>query len=159
MGRRGLQDILGTYNGREHRKLGVENNGICLLIAWVNELVQQRVQDGTCGVTVTAVRVSRLAAWDQQIEPRERMSYTSAQRGLECEPPPSSVCQRGRRRGSRPPDQRRVRSGASYLRRRPHQSRGPTRLSGEGQIPGHGRFRRAGRLRLRRGPYPWRSRR
>jgi hypothetical protein len=38
----GLQAILGAYRGRERRKWGVENNGICLLIAWVNELVQQR---------------------------------------------------------------------------------------------------------------------
>jgi hypothetical protein len=38
---RGLQDILGGYDGRERRKWGVQNNGICLLIAWVNELVQQ----------------------------------------------------------------------------------------------------------------------
>ena len=39
---KGLQDILGGNSGRERRKWGVENNGICLLIAWVNELVQQR---------------------------------------------------------------------------------------------------------------------
>jgi hypothetical protein len=39
---KGLHDILGAYRGRERRKWGVENNGICLLIAWVNELVQQR---------------------------------------------------------------------------------------------------------------------
>jgi len=38
----GLNSILGGYQGRERRKWGVENNGICLLIAWVNELVQQR---------------------------------------------------------------------------------------------------------------------
>jgi hypothetical protein len=38
----GLRQILGGYSGRERRKWGVENNGICLLIAWVNELVQQR---------------------------------------------------------------------------------------------------------------------
>lgn len=38
----GLQDLLGGYRGSERRKWGVEHNGICLLIAWVNELVQQR---------------------------------------------------------------------------------------------------------------------
>jgi hypothetical protein len=38
----GLQEILGGYAGRERRKWGVENNGICLLVAWVNELIQQR---------------------------------------------------------------------------------------------------------------------
>jgi hypothetical protein len=36
-----LQNLLGGYRGRERRKWGVEHNGICLLIAWVNELVQQ----------------------------------------------------------------------------------------------------------------------
>jgi hypothetical protein len=39
---KGLQDILGGYVGKERRKWGVAHNGICLLIAWVNELVQQR---------------------------------------------------------------------------------------------------------------------
>jgi len=39
---KGLQDLLGGYRGRERRKWGVEHNGICLLIAWVNELIQQR---------------------------------------------------------------------------------------------------------------------
>jgi hypothetical protein len=38
----GLRQILGGNNGRERRKWGVEHNGICLLVAWVNELVQQR---------------------------------------------------------------------------------------------------------------------
>jgi hypothetical protein len=37
----GLQDILGGYRGLERRKWGISHNGICLLIAWVNELVQQ----------------------------------------------------------------------------------------------------------------------
>ena len=37
------QDILGGYEGRERKKWGVENNGLCLLLAWTNELVQQRV--------------------------------------------------------------------------------------------------------------------
>jgi hypothetical protein len=40
---KGLQDLLGGYAGRERRKWGIEHNGICLLIAWVNELIQQRV--------------------------------------------------------------------------------------------------------------------
>jgi hypothetical protein len=37
----GLQDILGGYGGQERRKFGVQNNGLCLLIAWVAELVQR----------------------------------------------------------------------------------------------------------------------
>jgi len=42
---KGLRQILGGYGGRERRKWGIENNGVCLLIAWVNELVQQRAWD------------------------------------------------------------------------------------------------------------------
>jgi hypothetical protein len=38
----GLQDILGGYRGQERRKFGVSNNGICLLIAWLAELIQRR---------------------------------------------------------------------------------------------------------------------
>ena len=37
-----LHDILLAYGGRERRKWGIENSGLCLLIAWVNELIQQR---------------------------------------------------------------------------------------------------------------------
>lgn len=37
-----LQDILSACGGRERRKWGIENRGVCLLIAWVNEFVQQR---------------------------------------------------------------------------------------------------------------------
>lgn len=33
------------YDGSERRKWGVENNGLCLLIAWVNEIVQQKWGD------------------------------------------------------------------------------------------------------------------
>lgn len=36
-----LQDIYGAYAGNERRKWGVENRGLCLLIAWTNELIQQ----------------------------------------------------------------------------------------------------------------------
>lgn len=36
------QALLGGYEGSEGRKWGVRNNGICLLLAWTNELVQQR---------------------------------------------------------------------------------------------------------------------
>jgi len=36
-----LQDILGGYRGRERRKWGIENKGLCLLLAWTNEIVQQ----------------------------------------------------------------------------------------------------------------------
>lgn len=38
----GLQALLGAHAGRERRKWGVERNGLCLLIAWVTELIQQR---------------------------------------------------------------------------------------------------------------------
>ena len=37
-----LQALQGGYRGSERGKWGVENNGLCLLIAWVNELLQQR---------------------------------------------------------------------------------------------------------------------
>ena len=37
----GLQQLLGGYRGSERRKWGVENNGLCLLLAWTNELIQQ----------------------------------------------------------------------------------------------------------------------
>ena len=37
----GLNDILGGYRGRERRKWGVERSGLCLLLAWTNELIQQ----------------------------------------------------------------------------------------------------------------------
>ncbi len=37
-----LADILGGYAGRESRKWGVERRALCLLIAWTNELIQQR---------------------------------------------------------------------------------------------------------------------
>lgn len=36
-----LQAIHGGYAGQERRKWGVENLGLCLLIAWTNEIVQQ----------------------------------------------------------------------------------------------------------------------
>lgn len=36
-----LQDILGAYAGSERRKWGVENKGLCLLLAWTNEIIQQ----------------------------------------------------------------------------------------------------------------------
>jgi len=39
----GLTDIFGGYAGAERRKWGVEHRGLCLLIAWTNELVQRRV--------------------------------------------------------------------------------------------------------------------
>jgi hypothetical protein len=37
-----LNDILGGYGGSEGRKWGIRNNGICLLLSWINELIQQR---------------------------------------------------------------------------------------------------------------------
>jgi hypothetical protein len=38
-----LFDILGSDRGQESRKWGVRNNGLCLLVAWVAELIQQKV--------------------------------------------------------------------------------------------------------------------
>lgn len=37
-----LEQIRGGYAGNERRKWGIEHSGLCLLLAWVNELVQQR---------------------------------------------------------------------------------------------------------------------
>jgi hypothetical protein len=37
-----FQQLLGGYAGKENRKWGVKNNGICLLLAWTNEMIQQR---------------------------------------------------------------------------------------------------------------------
>lgn len=37
-----LQDLLGGYRGRERRKWGVEHSGLCLLVAWTSEIIQQR---------------------------------------------------------------------------------------------------------------------
>lgn len=36
-----LENIYGGYAGQEHRKWGVENSGLCLVLAWTNEIVQQ----------------------------------------------------------------------------------------------------------------------
>jgi len=36
-----LQAIYDAYAGNERRKWGVERRGLCLLIAWTNEIVQQ----------------------------------------------------------------------------------------------------------------------
>src|ERR1043166_954193 len=36
----GLLDILGGNKGRESRKWGIEKRGLCLLVAWVVELIQ-----------------------------------------------------------------------------------------------------------------------
>ncbi len=36
-----MKDILGGYGGRERRKWGIENRGLCLLLAWTNEIVQR----------------------------------------------------------------------------------------------------------------------
>ncbi len=38
-----LNDILGSYQGQEGRKWGIENNGLGLLLAWTNELIQRRL--------------------------------------------------------------------------------------------------------------------
>ena len=36
-----LQSIYDAYAGDENRRWGVENKGLCLLIAWTNEILQQ----------------------------------------------------------------------------------------------------------------------
>lgn len=36
-----LNDIYGGYAGQERRKWGVEHLGLCLLLAWTNEIIQQ----------------------------------------------------------------------------------------------------------------------
>ncbi len=36
-----LQAIQDAYAGNERRKWGVSNRGVCLLIAWTNEILQQ----------------------------------------------------------------------------------------------------------------------
>lgn len=38
----GLQSLLGGYEGSERRKWGVSKNGLCLVLAWTNEMIQQR---------------------------------------------------------------------------------------------------------------------
>lgn len=38
---RHLQSIYGGYAGQERRKWGVENKGLCLLVAWTMEIIQQ----------------------------------------------------------------------------------------------------------------------
>lgn len=37
----GLADIYGAYAGNARHKWGVENRGLCLLIAWTAELIQR----------------------------------------------------------------------------------------------------------------------
>jgi hypothetical protein len=36
-----LESIYGGYAGQERRKWGVENSGLCLVLAWTNEIIQQ----------------------------------------------------------------------------------------------------------------------
>lgn len=36
-----LQSLYDAYGGSHQRKWGVENNGLCLLLAWTNEILQQ----------------------------------------------------------------------------------------------------------------------
>jgi hypothetical protein len=38
---RHLKSIYGGYAGQERRKWGVENKGLCLLVAWTMEIIQQ----------------------------------------------------------------------------------------------------------------------
>lgn len=40
-----LEMLRGAHQGRELRKWGVENRGLCLLLAWTNEIVDQHVGD------------------------------------------------------------------------------------------------------------------
>jgi hypothetical protein len=37
-----LSDIHGGYAGKERRKWGVERRALCLLLAWTNEILQQK---------------------------------------------------------------------------------------------------------------------
>ena len=41
----GLQRILDAYGGEERRRWRVQNSGLCLLIAWTTELIQQKEWD------------------------------------------------------------------------------------------------------------------
>ncbi len=36
-----LNDILVAQRGNERRKWGIENSGLCLLVAWANEIMQR----------------------------------------------------------------------------------------------------------------------
>lgn len=36
-----LQDFRDCHSGNEMRKWGIENSGLCLLLAWTNEMIQQ----------------------------------------------------------------------------------------------------------------------
>ena len=36
-----LQRIVDAYSGNERRKWGIENSGLCLLLAWTTEIIQQ----------------------------------------------------------------------------------------------------------------------
>lgn len=36
-----LESIHGGYAGQERRKWGVEKSGLCLVLAWTNEIIQQ----------------------------------------------------------------------------------------------------------------------
>lgn len=38
------QSLYSGYSGSERRKWGVENNGLNLLLAWTNEIIQQKFQ-------------------------------------------------------------------------------------------------------------------
>lgn len=39
-----LKDLLGGYKGDERRKWGIENSGLCLLVAWAAETIQQKAR-------------------------------------------------------------------------------------------------------------------
>jgi hypothetical protein len=36
-----LNNIYGGYAGEERRKWGIQNSGLCLILAWTNEIIQQ----------------------------------------------------------------------------------------------------------------------
>lgn len=36
-----LENIYGGYAGQERRKWGITNTGLCLVLAWTNEIIQQ----------------------------------------------------------------------------------------------------------------------
>jgi hypothetical protein len=40
-----LNDIYGGYAGQERRKWGIENLGLCLVLVWTTEIIQQQGKD------------------------------------------------------------------------------------------------------------------
>jgi hypothetical protein len=57
-----LIDILNGNKGRESRKWGVRNHGLCLLVAWTAELIQQRVWEQSPSTSAPKIEVARKSA-------------------------------------------------------------------------------------------------